>query len=96
MFKFKKFFVAIGMMLPMIWGNIVASLIVTTLDQVSITSEGLYVNIDGDATPIESLTLADDGYVVVIPSPMTVCPRCGCERYVNGRFCPVCNFPDDD
>lgn len=95
MCKIQKYLIALGMLMAMIYGNLFASLIVTTLDHVYVTSEGLYVNLDGNPQPVESLTLANNGYVIASALPMAACPRCGCERYVSGRLCPVCNFPDD-
>jgi hypothetical protein len=70
--------------------------IVTTLDRIIINTEGIYVNIEGNCQPIESLTMANDGYVVAIPRLIAEqCPNCGSSKYTPGRFCRVCGFPND-
>ena len=71
-----------------------ANFIVTTPDQVVATSEGLFVNLDGAPVAVESLTVANDGYIVAIPVPkVDICPACGQDTYTRGRTCSSCGFP---
>lgn len=67
--------------------------IVTTLDQVTVTAKGIYVELDGILRSVESITLANDGYVVAIPKPQVNCPVCDFEVYESGGQCPSCGFP---
>jgi rubredoxin len=79
-----------------ITGSAFANYLVVTSDQVSSTPQGLFVMVDGATIPVESVNMANDGYMVAIPTPMCdICPNCGSNKYKQGRFCPVCGFPDD-
>lgn len=74
--------------------NAFANFLVVTPEQVSVTSEGLFVSIDGLPTAVESLTMVNDGYIVAIPSlQAAVCPKCRRDTYTPGRTCSTCGFP---
>jgi ribosomal protein L32 len=78
-------------------GSAFANFLVVTSDQVSVTPQGLFVIVDGAAVPVESINMANNGYMVAIPMPMCdICPNCGSSNYRKGRFCSDCGFPDDD
>ncbi len=71
-----------------------ANPIVATLDQFVVSSDGIYVNLDDAIIPVESITLANDGYVVALPKPQAaICPKCGQDAYSPGRTCSNCGFP---
>jgi hypothetical protein len=75
-----------------------ANFLVVTSDQVSATSESLFVMIEGASIPVESVNTANAGYMVAIPLPTPmadICPQCGRDTYTKGRFCRSCGFPDD-
>jgi rubredoxin len=73
-----------------------AQFLVVTPDQVSITADGIFISLNGITAEVESINSANNGYIVAIPTPQTgICPSCGSSKYVDGRFCPVCGFPDD-
>ncbi len=75
-----------------------ANFLVVTSDQLNATAEGLFVIMDGASIPVESINIANDGYLVAIPLPKAkadICPRCGRDTYTKGRFCRSCGFPDD-
>ncbi len=98
MTRFRKYIIVFYLTLTMNLGltTLIANSIVTTLDQVILTAEGIYVNFEGNVMPVDSLSMANDGYVVALPKPQAaICPNCGYDRYTPGRFCPRCNFPDD-
>jgi hypothetical protein len=91
--KFKEILLATVLLLG---APAFANPIVTTLDQVIVTSTGFFINIEGNLQSVESLTIANNNYVIAIPSPMVaICPNCKSDKYVEGRFCPRCGFPDD-
>lgn len=70
--------------------------LVVSHDQVVITSKGMFATVDGISIEVQSLNAINDGSIVAIPVPQAaICPKCGCDRYVLGRFCPDCGFPDE-
>jgi hypothetical protein len=74
--------------------KIFADFTVTTHDQVSVTAEGLFVNIDGVSVPVESINIANDGLLVAIPKPQAaICPRCHKDTYTPRRTCSNCGYP---
>lgn len=73
-----------------------ASFLVVTPEQVIVTGEGFFVNINGISIAVESLNAANDGYIVAIPIPSPnadTCPKCGSDDYTPGRTCSSCGFP---
>lgn len=76
--------------------TIFGNFLVVTPEQISASSEGLFVNINGIAIAVESLNTANDGFVVAIPLPRPyagMCPNCGHDTYTPGRTCTTCGFP---
>lgn len=79
-----------------ITGSAFANYLVVTSDQVNATPQGLFVMVRGTAVAVKSVNMANDGYMVAIPTPMCdICPNCGCDTYTDGAFCSMCGFPDD-
>lgn len=73
-----------------------AHYLVVTPDQVVISEEGLFVEIDHVKLPVSSISSANSGFLVAIPLiEADICPRCGRDTYASGRFCRWCFFPDD-
>ena len=73
-----------------------ANFLVVTPEQISITPEGLFVSIDGFPIAVESLNIANGGFIVAVPIPSPnaeICPRCGHDTYTLGRTCSTCGFP---
>lgn len=94
--RFRKY-LAVFYMVMMIASSITfANFLVVTPDQVSVTSDGLFVNINGISVAVESLNAANDGYLVAVPIPnpnANICPKCGQDTYTPGRTCSACGFP---
>ncbi len=72
-----------------------ASFLVVTPEQVSTTPEGLFVNLNGISVAVESLNIANNGYIVAIPrsNADNIYPNCGYETYTPGKTCSTCGFP---
>jgi hypothetical protein len=80
----------------LITGSAFANFLVVTSDQVNATPQGLFVMVDNTAIPVDSINMANAGYLVAIPTPMlAICPNCGKNTYRKGGFCSNCGFPDD-
>lgn len=94
--RLRKYVAILGMIVVLMTSTVFANFIVVTQDQVIVNNDSLFITVDGTPVKVESLNAANDGYLVAIPSPKTnICPNCGHEGYIPGRFCPWCNFPDD-
>ena len=71
-----------------------ANFIVVTPDQVVVTQAGLFVEFDGTLQAVESITMANDGYIVAIPSPQAwYCQNCGKHIIYPIKNCPRCGNP---
>lgn len=95
--RFRKYLTGICTLVMMgTSSSIFANFLVVTPEQVVTNTEGLFVSIGEIAIPVESLNIANDGYIVAVPLPQAdICPNCGHDGYIPGRFCRWCNFPDD-
>lgn len=84
------------LLLAMIFSTSIAcaNYLVVTSDQITVSSEGIFITIDGFPIEIESLNTANDGYIVAVPKPnAAICPNCEHDTYTPGRFCLRCGFP---
>lgn len=73
--------------------NLFAGLLVVQPEQIYCTSDGLFIDVDGMLHRVCSIIETENGYFVAEKKYYT-CPNCG-TQVEEGRFCPVCNFPDD-
>ncbi|MCH9625981.1 MAG: hypothetical protein S4CHLAM123_11670 [Chlamydiales bacterium] len=57
--------------------SVFAQCIVTTPEQVVVDANGIFVNVEGEFQEVESISMANDGYVVAIPNPqLWYCKNC--------------------
>ena len=54
----------------LVTGSVFANFLVVTPDQVNLTHEGMFVIVNGLPICIESLNVANNGYLVAIPSDL--------------------------
>lgn len=74
-----------------------ANMLVITSDQLTAGPHGLYVTINGTSLSVDCVSVANDGFLVAVPTPNAdICPSCGHDTYTQGGFCRRCGFPDDD
>lgn len=95
--KMKKYLTALCLLALTCSSSIAfANYLVVTADQITVTTEGMFVSIDGLQIEVQSLSTANNGYIVAIPQPSAdICPNCGHDTYTQGGFCRRCGFPDD-
>ncbi len=91
---FHKYVIFFYLVITMASFGLYAHFIVATPDQVIANEQGLFINVEGVLQPIESLNLANDGYLVAIPKvEADICPKCGHDTYTQGRYCTSCLWP---
>ncbi len=82
-------------------GGVYANFLVITPDQVVVNAEGLFVSINEHIVQVETLSAANDGYIIAIITEshedekvkLEICPICRNETYIPGRYCTTCGFP---
>ncbi len=91
-----KYLISFCAVMLIIASTTFGNFLVVSTEQVSVTPNGLFVIINGIPIAVESVNIANDGYIVAIPvpSPYTaICPNCGHNTYTPGRTCSTCGFP---
>lgn len=76
--------------------------IVITPEKIIVTTDGLFVNVNEELLPVDTVFAANDGYYVAFPQgssfqirPSWPCPRCGFINYHLGK-CKRCSYPDGE